>query len=98
MVAFRKSPPYRMTVTEFLSWDFRDQSGHAWQLIDDEPVVNSARMEAELLRRDADSTWPEVPLRTGPADALVLESIGFSVPLAMLYRTATLAMPGGNPP
>jgi Uma2 family endonuclease len=61
-------------------------------------VVNSTLMEAELLHRNADGTWPEVPQRLGPDDALVLESIGFSVPLAALYRTTTLAMPGGNPP
>jgi Uma2 family endonuclease len=61
-------------------------------------VVNSTLMEAELLRRNADSTWPEVPRRLGPDDALALESIGFAVPLAALYRTTTLAMPGGNPP
>ena len=61
-------------------------------------VVNSTRIEAELLRRNSDGTWPEVPQRLGPADALALESIGFSVPLAALYRTTTLAMPGGNPP
>jgi Uma2 family endonuclease len=61
-------------------------------------VVNSTLMEAELLRRNADSTWPEVPQRPGPDDSLELHSIGFSVPLAALYRTTTLAMPGGNPP
>jgi Uma2 family endonuclease len=61
-------------------------------------VVNSTLMEAELLRRNPDSTWPEVPQRLGTDDVLVLESIGFSVPLAALYRTTTLAMPGGNPP
>ena len=60
-------------------------------------VVNSTRVEAELLRRNADGTWPEVPVRIEPEDALSLDSIGFSVPLAMLYRTTTLAMPGGNP-
>jgi Uma2 family endonuclease len=61
-------------------------------------VVNSTLMEAELLRRNADGTWPEVPQRLGSEDTLVLESIGFSVPLAAPYRTTTLAMPGGNPP
>jgi Uma2 family endonuclease len=60
-------------------------------------IVNSMRVEAELLRRNADGTWPEVPMRIGPEDALVLDSIGFSVPLAALYQTTTLAMPGGNP-
>jgi Uma2 family endonuclease len=61
-------------------------------------IVNSTLIEAELLRRNADATWPEVPKQIGPDDALTLESIGFSVPLAALYRTTTLAMPGGNPP
>ena len=61
-------------------------------------VVNRPRIEAELLRRTADGSWPEVPVRIGPEDALGLDSIGFSVPLATLYRTTTLAMPGGNPP
>jgi hypothetical protein len=60
-------------------------------------VVNSARVEAELLRRSADGTWPEVPIRIGPEEALCLDSIGFAVALAMLYRTTTLAMPEGNP-
>ena len=52
--------------------------------------VNSTRMEAELLRRGADGSWPEVPLRIGPGDTLTLESIAFSVPLAALYRTTNL--------
>ena len=61
-------------------------------------VVNSTRIEAELLRRNPDATWPELPIQIGPDDALSLDSIGFTVPLAALYRTTTLAMPGGNPP
>lgn len=61
-------------------------------------VANSMRVEAELLRRHPDGTWPEVPMRVGSEDALDLDSIGFSVPLAALYRTTTLAMPEGIPP
>jgi Uma2 family endonuclease len=61
-------------------------------------VVNSAHVEAELLRRSADGTWPEVPVWIGPEEALCLDSIGFAVPLAMPYRTTTLAIPEGNPP
>jgi Uma2 family endonuclease len=57
-------------------------------------VVNSTRVEAELLRRNPDGSWPEVPVRIGPEDALNLDSIAFSVSLAALYRTTTLAMPG----
>jgi len=60
-------------------------------------VVNSTRVEAELPRRDPDGTWPELPIRIGSADALRLDSIDFSVPLAALYRTTTLAMPQGSP-
>jgi Uma2 family endonuclease len=61
-------------------------------------VVNSTRVEAELLRRDRDGTWPEVPTRIGPEDMLCLDSIAFSVPLAALYRTTTLATPGETAP
>ena len=61
-------------------------------------VVDSTRVEAELLRRNADGSWPEVPVRIEPGDSLSLESIAFSVPLIDLYRTTTLAQPGGNPP
>ena len=53
-------------------------------------VVNSTRMEAELLRRDADGSWPEVPMRIGPEETLTLDSIAFSVKLAALYRTTSL--------
>jgi Uma2 family endonuclease len=61
-------------------------------------VVNSTSIEAELLRRNADGTWPEVPARIKPEDALVLDSIGFSISLAALYGTTTLAIPEGSPP
>ena len=61
-------------------------------------VVSSSSIEAELLRRNADGTWPEVPARIKAEDALTLDSIGFSVPLVALYRTTTLAIPEGNPP
>jgi Uma2 family endonuclease len=61
-------------------------------------VVNGTRVEADLLRRNADGTWPELPMRVGPEYALRLDSIGFSVPLAPVYRTTTLATPAGNPP
>jgi Uma2 family endonuclease len=59
-------------------------------------VVHCTSVEAELLRRNADGTWPEMPVRIGRDDALGLDSIGYSVPLVMLYRTTTLATPEGN--
>jgi Uma2 family endonuclease len=201
MVALRKQPPHRMTVSEFLSWDADDPTVHSWQLIDGEPfaispasdnhgaiqwalgsllwphltapgsrcraviepgivprgrsdrnyripdigvtcappsdgqmlpeplilieilspsneaetwanvwtyltiptvmevlIVSSTRIEAELLRRNTDGTWPEVPMRINPEDSLNLNSIGFSIPLSAIYRTTTLATPAGTPP
>lgn len=53
-------------------------------------VVNSVRIEAELLRRRGDGTWPEQP-EAIPAGAVDLASIGFATPLAALYRTTSLA-------
>ena len=61
-------------------------------------VVHSTRIEAELLRRAPDGSWPGLPARGGPVDALVLASIDFSIPLTALYRTTTLAQSGGSPP
>ena len=54
-------------------------------------VVNSVRIEAELLRRRDDGTWPEQP-EAVPADGtLKLASIAFTTPLTALYRTTSLA-------
>jgi len=61
-------------------------------------VISSTRVEAELLRRNPDGTWPEVPTLIGAGDNLSLDSIGFTVPLSALYRTTTLAIPEGTPP
>jgi hypothetical protein len=55
-------------------------------------------VEAELLRRNPDGTWPEVPAPIGAADNLSLDSSGFTIRLAALYRTTTPAIPEGNPP
>lgn len=54
-------------------------------------VVNSTRIEAELLRRHPDGSWPDDPAPIGPDGLLALDSIGFSTPLAALYRTTNLA-------
>ena len=54
-------------------------------------AVNSTRIEAELLRRQADGSWPREPELIGPDGTLTLHGIGYSVPLAALYRTTTLA-------
>lgn len=55
-------------------------------------LVHSTRVGAELLRRGADGQWPEEPMRLGPDDVLVLDSVEcFSTPLVALYRTTPLA-------
>ena len=61
-------------------------------------IVNSTRVEAELLRRGADGSWPESPLPIRPGEDIILDSIGFSVTLDALYRTTNLATPEGNAP
>lgn len=58
-------------------------------------VVSSTKIEAELLRRRDDGSWPETPEPIGPSVELRLDSIGYSVPLAELYRTTALRTPSG---
>jgi hypothetical protein len=48
------------------------------------------RVEAELLRRGADGSWPEAPVFLGAEDDLDLASIGFRAPLRSFYRTTDL--------
>ena len=52
-------------------------------------VLRGASVGAELLRRQADGTWPPEPLSITDG-ALVLESVGLRVPLADIYRTTRL--------
>lgn len=53
-------------------------------------MLRSAAVGAELLRRGADGTWPERPV-TLEDGVLELQSIGFRVELAAVYRTTRLA-------
>lgn len=53
-------------------------------------VIRSTRIEAELLRRQADGHWPNDPALVGPDGVLALDSIGFQAPLATLYETTSL--------
>ena len=54
-------------------------------------VVQSTRIEADLLRRGPDKSWPKKPERIGPDGRLTLESIGFECALAELYEKTHLA-------
>jgi Uma2 family endonuclease len=59
-------------------------------------VVSSTKVEAELLRRRGDGSWPETPDRVGADGDLRLASIDFTVALRDIYRTTALAAaPGG---
>lgn len=53
-------------------------------------VLQVTRIEAEVLRRNADGTWPEQPDTIPANGALDLASIQFTVPLAAAYRTTSL--------
>lgn len=54
-------------------------------------VLHTAAIGADLLRRDADGNWPEVPANVTAGD-LPLDNVGLTVPLASLYRTTRLAL------
>jgi Uma2 family endonuclease len=54
-------------------------------------VVRTDRIEAELLRRGGDLSWPPMPDFFRPPDALELASVGLTLPVAALYRTTSLA-------
>jgi Uma2 family endonuclease len=51
-------------------------------------VLHTAQVRADLLRREADGTWPDNPVSLKLGDAVTLESIDFTAPLAAFYRTA----------
>lgn len=54
-------------------------------------IVNSKKVEAELLRRAADGSWPQDPEVIGPGGTIRLESIGLDLALADVYRGTHLA-------
>jgi Uma2 family endonuclease len=53
-------------------------------------MLRSTRIEAELLRRQADGHWPADPTLIGRDGVLSLDSIGFEASLATLYATTAL--------
>jgi Uma2 family endonuclease len=48
-------------------------------------VLASTRIEADVLKRDADGNWPANPTRVGPDGILALDCIGFAAPLRDVY-------------
>jgi Uma2 family endonuclease len=53
-------------------------------------AIHSTRIEAELLRRNVDGSWPAEPDIITASDTLTLEGIDFASRLATLYRTTAL--------
>lgn len=53
-------------------------------------LLGSVAIEAELLRRGSDGSWPEAPLFLGAEDEVELASVGFRAPLRGFYRTTDL--------
>lgn len=58
-------------------------------------VVYSLGIDAEVLRRHPDGTWPQEP-ETTLGGVLILESIGLRAPIAHIYRTTPLRRPSGR--
>jgi Uma2 family endonuclease len=57
-------------------------------------ILHTEAIGADLLRRQPDGTWPKDPEAIGSGE-LLLDSIGFRVPLSALYRTTRLAIASG---
>jgi Uma2 family endonuclease len=53
-------------------------------------LLGSVRVEAELLRRGRDGSWPGTPAFLGAEDELELASIGFRALSRAFYRTTDL--------
>jgi Uma2 family endonuclease len=53
-------------------------------------LVRSTAVAAEVWRRREDGSWPQQPEMLAAESALILETIGFRVPLRESYRTAGL--------
>jgi Uma2 family endonuclease len=51
-------------------------------------LVSSTSIAAEVLRRQSDASWPGEPQYIDAEGELVLESIGFRIPLRAAYRTS----------
>ncbi len=53
-------------------------------------IVQSTRIEALLLRRQTDGSWPPNPTTISPGETLTFDSIDFSMPLQAAYKKTYL--------
>jgi Uma2 family endonuclease len=51
-------------------------------------LLHTAEMRGDLLRRQADGSWPDNPVTVAAGVTLTLESIEFSAAIDSFYRTA----------
>lgn len=56
-------------------------------------VIESVKVKGWLLRRQADSSWPEDPEPIPPNGLIILNSISMTVPLVEAYATTPFADP-----
>lgn len=55
-------------------------------------IVGSTKRDVKLLRRQADGTWPDAPEQIDIKAKLILECLGFAVPVKELYDGSRLAV------
>lgn len=55
-------------------------------------ALHSTRIEAEVMRRAPDGTWPEQPETIRRNGVLHLTCVDFALPVAAVYRTTALAV------
>ena len=54
-------------------------------------IVYSTKIDAEMLRRRGDGSWPEIPDHVEPDSLVTVASIGFATTLREFHRTTALA-------
>lgn len=55
-------------------------------------LLDSLAVRAEIMRRSPNQSWPQKPAIAGAADPLDLTSIGFTTPMAEVYRATGLVL------
>jgi Uma2 family endonuclease len=89
--------PEPVLLVEILSpSNYRQSRANVWTYmtlpsVRDVLLVHSTRIEAELLSRQPDGSWPAEPLLVREGGTLTLDGIGLALPLRALYRTTSLA-------
>jgi Uma2 family endonuclease len=89
--------PEPVLLVEILSpSNYRESRANVWTYltlpsVQEILVVQSTRIEIELLRRLPDGFWPAQPAVLRDGDTLTLDSIGLTLPVRAAYRTTSLA-------